>query len=58
MIWLIFINFIATLCSLGIIWRGFCETDSSDLMLGVILLIVNISCFIFNLTREMFDRYR
>jgi hypothetical protein len=55
MIWLIFINFIATLCSLGIIWRGFCETDSSDLMLGVILLIVNISCFIFNLTREFYE---
>jgi hypothetical protein len=53
--WLILLNFIASIFSVGIIWRGFCETNSSDLMLGVILLIVNISCFIFNLTREFYE---
>jgi hypothetical protein len=56
MIWLILLNVIASIFSVGIIWRGFCETNSSDLMLGVILLIVNLSCLIFNLTREMFDK--
>ena len=53
---LILLNFIATLFSIGIIWRGFCETDSSDLMLGIILLVVNLTCFIFNLTRKLFDK--
>lgn len=46
---IILINVIASICSLGIIWRGFCESNSSDLILGVILLIVNLSCLIFNL---------
>ena len=54
--WLILLNVIASIFSLGIIWRGFCETNTSDLILGVILLIVNLSCFIFNLTREIFDK--
>lgn len=56
MMWLILINFIASIFSVGIIWRGFCETDSSDLMLGVILLIVNFGCLVFNLSREIFDK--
>jgi hypothetical protein len=53
--WLILLNFIASIFSVGIIWRGFCETNSSDLMPGVILLIVNLSCFIFNLTRSLYE---
>jgi hypothetical protein len=46
---LILLNVIASIFSVGIIWRGFCETNSSDLILGIILLIVNLSCLIFNL---------
>ena len=53
--WLILINFIASIFSIGIIWRGFCETNSSDLILGIILLIVNFGCFAFNLMRKLFD---
>ena len=53
---LILLNFIASICSIGIIWRGFCETDSSDLMFGVILLIVNFGCLVFNLSRKIFDK--
>jgi hypothetical protein len=51
MIWIILLNFVAALFSVGIIWRGFCETSSSDLILGVILLIVNLSCLVFNLAK-------
>ena len=54
--WLILINFIASIFSIGIIWRGFYETDSSDMMLGIILLIVNFGCFVFNLSRKIFDK--
>jgi hypothetical protein len=54
--WLILLNFIASIFSVAIIWRGFCETNSSDLILGIILLIVNLSCFVFNLTRKIFDK--
>lgn len=46
---LILLNVIASICSLGIIWRGFSESNSSDFILGVILLIMNLSCLIFNL---------
>ena len=53
--WLILINFIASIFSIGIIWRGFCETNSSDLILGVILLIVNFGCLVFNLLRKLYD---
>jgi hypothetical protein len=56
MIWLFLWNFIATLASIGIIWRGFCETNSSDLIFGIILLIVNLSYLVFNLTRKLFDK--
>lgn len=54
--WLILLNFIASIFSIGIIWRGFCETDSSDFMLGIILLIVNFGCLMFNLSRKIFNR--
>ena len=54
--WLILLNFIASIFSVGIIWRGFCETDSADLILGVILLIVNFGCLVFNLSRKIFDK--
>jgi ABC-type bacteriocin/lantibiotic exporter with double-glycine peptidase domain len=53
--WLILLNFIASIFSVAIIWRGFCETNSSDLILGVILLFVNLSCLIFNLTRKFYE---
>lgn len=53
--WLILLNFIGTLVSYRIIWRGFCEIDSSDVVLGVICLTVNLSCLVFNLSRELFD---
>lgn len=53
---LILLHFIAALFSVGIIWRGFCETDSFDLIFGVICLIVNIGCLAFNLAREIFDK--
>ena len=54
--WLILLNFIATIFSIALIWRGFCETNSSDLILGIILLIVNLSCLVFNLSRKLFDK--
>lgn len=54
--YLILLNFIASLFSIAIIWRGFCETNSSDLIFGIILLIVNVSCLVFNLTRKLFDK--
>lgn len=54
--WIILVNFVATLFSIGIIWRGFCETNSTDLIFGVICLIVNLSCLVFNLTRKIFDK--
>ena len=54
--WLILLNFIASLFSVGIIWRGFCEINSSDLIGGIILLIVNVSCLVFNLTRKLSDK--
>ena len=54
--WLILLNFIGTLLSVGIIWRGFADVDSYDLMLGIILLIVNFGCLVFNLSRKIFNR--
>lgn len=54
--YLILLNFIASLFSIAIIWRGFCETNTSDLIFGIILLIVNVSCLVFNLTRKLFDK--
>lgn len=56
MLWLILLNFIGTLISIAIIWRGFCETNSSDLIFGIICLIVNLSCLMFNLARKIFDK--
>lgn len=53
---LILLNFIGTLVSIDVIWRGFSETNSSELILGIILLIVNLSCLVFNLTRKLFDK--
>lgn len=55
MSWLILLNFIGTLFSVGIIWRGFAETNSSDLALGIICLIINFGCLSFNLLRK-FDK--
>lgn len=54
--WIILLNFVATLFSIGLIWRGFCETNSFDLIFGVICLIVNLSCLVFNLAREIFNK--
>lgn len=54
--WLILLNFTASLFSIDIIWRGFCETNSFDLIFGIILLILNLSCLVFNLTRKLFDK--
>lgn len=53
--WLILLNFIAVLLSIDIIWDGFCETNSSDLILGITLLIVNLFCLVSNMTRKLFD---
>lgn len=55
MSWLILLNFIGVLCSFGIIYRGFVEVNSSDLTLGIILLIINFGCLVFNLARKKFD---
>ena len=54
--WLILLNFIAVLFSFGIIYRGFDDVNSSYLVLGIICLIFNFGCFMFNLTRKMFDK--
>lgn len=54
--WLILMNFIGALISLFIIWRGFVDVNSHDLILGVILLIMNVSCVVFNLARKLFDK--
>jgi hypothetical protein len=53
--WLILLNFIGILVSFGIIWRGFCEIDASDLILGIICLLINFGCLVFNLARKQFD---
>lgn len=47
--WLILLNFIATLISMAIIQRGFCEANPSDLIAGITLLMVNVICLAFNL---------
>ena len=54
--WLILLNFIGVLFSFGIIYRGFADVNSSDLTLGIICLIINLGCFMFNLAREIFDK--
>ena len=54
--WLILLNFTGTLLSFGIIYRGFANVDSSDLILGIILLIINFGCLMFNLARKIFDK--
>lgn len=56
MLWLILLNFIGTLISIVIIWRGFCEINSSDVILGIICLFMNLSCLVFNLARKLFDK--
>lgn len=53
---LILLNFIGTLASLLIIQRGFVNVNSHDLIFGVILLIVNVGCLVFNFTRKLFDK--
>ena len=53
--WIILINFIASILSIGIIWKGFCKTDSYYFIFGMILLIINLSYFIFNLTRSLYE---
>ena len=54
--WLILLHFIATIFSIEIIWRGFCEVNSSDLVFGIICLIINSGCLTFNLARKIFDK--
>lgn len=54
--WLILLNFIGTLCSFGIIWRSFAEVNASDLVLGIICLVINLGCLVFNLARKLFDK--
>ena len=54
--WLILLNFIATLFSFGIIWRSFVEVNSADLVLGIICLVINFGCLVFNLARKLFDK--
>lgn len=56
MIWLILLNFIGILFSFGIIYRSFTDVNSSDLVLGIICLIINLGCLVFNLARKMFDK--
>ena len=53
--WLILLNFIGTLCSFGIIWRSFAEVNASDLVLGIICLVINLGYLVFNLARKLFD---
>jgi hypothetical protein len=55
--WLILLNFIGTLLSFGVIYGAFVYVDSSDLMLGIILLIVNFGCLVFNLVIKIADWY-
>ena len=54
--WLILLNFIGVLASIGIINRGFSNVNSSDLVLGIILLMINFGCLMFNLARKIFDK--
>jgi hypothetical protein len=54
--WLILLNFIGILCSIGIIWRGIAFDIPSDLELGIICLILNFGCLAFNLARKIFDK--
>lgn len=54
--WLILLNFIGTLFSFGIIYRSFVEVNSSDLALGIICLIINLGCLVFNVARKIFDK--
>lgn len=56
MSWLIVLNFIGTLCSFAIIFRGFAEDNPSDLALGLICLIINFGCLVFNLAGKIFDK--
>lgn len=54
--WLILLNFIGTLISFEIIYRGFVDVNSSDLVLGIICLIINFGCLVFNVARKIFDK--
>ena len=54
--WLILLNFIGTLLSFGVIYSAFIYVNSSDLMLGIIFLIANFGCLVFNLSRKIFNR--
>lgn len=54
--WLILLNFIGILFSFGIIYNGFANVDSFDLVLGIISLIMNLSCLVFNLSRKMLNK--
>lgn len=54
--WLILLNFIGVLFSFGIIYRGFLHVNSSELVLGIICLMLNFGCLVFNLTRKIFDK--
>ena len=54
--WLILLNFIGVLFSVGILFRGFADVNSSDLVLGFICFILNFGCLMFNLARKIFDK--
>ena len=54
--WLILLNFIGVLLSFGIIYRGFADVNSYDLVLGIICLTFNLGCLMFNLARKIFDK--
>ena len=55
--WLILLlNFFGVLCSFGIIYRGFSNVNSLELVLGIICLMLNFGCLIFNLARKIFDK--
>jgi hypothetical protein len=54
--WLILLNFIGTLLSFCVIYRGFVDVNSSDLVFGIICLIMNFGCLIFNFARKIFDK--
>lgn len=54
--WLILLNFIGILFSVGIIYRGFADVNSSDLVLGIICFVCNFGCLMFNLARKIFDK--
>lgn len=54
--WLILLNFIGVLMSFGVIYGSFVYDDSSDFVLGLIFLLINFGCLVFNLSRKIFNK--